>query len=141
MSEDETKVTTDLARRGDAVDPALAAERGHPENPLARIDARVADPRTPIPEAITLVQIRGEMIKQDELRLDRADLRKARGREFWGKLCFSIGGVATGVGLIVAGLHLEGFVILGAGFHWLAPDFVKSIYGRIFGGGGKDDEE
>lgn len=139
MNEDESK-TSGLVRRGDADDAALIAPAGQQEGPIARLDARIADPRTSVQEAIILVQIRGEMKKQDELALDSVDLRKARAREFWGKLIFSVGAVGAGAGLIAGGMHLEGFAIMGVGFHWLAPDFVKSIYGRILGGGKGDAE-
>ena len=133
----ESKPSTDLARRSESVDFANAV----PLSSIARIDARIGDPSTPMPETIALARIRGEIIKQDEFRLDREDARRAKGRQFWGKLFFSVGAVGTGAGLIVAGLPLEGFVILGVGFHWLAPDFVKSVYGRVLGGKDKTDAE
>jgi hypothetical protein len=135
----ESNPQTDLARRNESVD--LAAGAVQPASPVARIDARIGDPATPMQEAMVLTRIRGEIIKQDESRLDRTDARRARSRQFWGKMCFSVGAVATGGGLIAVGMHLEGFVILGVGFHWLAPDFVKGVYDRVLGGKDKGNAE
>jgi hypothetical protein len=134
----ESDHTTDLARRNAPGDLASSKQES---NSLTRIDNRIADPATSIQEAMILTRIRGEIIKQDEFRLDRADVRRVRGRQFWGKLLFSVGAVGTGAALIATGMPLEGFVILGVGFHWLAPDFVKSVYGQILGGKDKGDAE
>jgi hypothetical protein len=112
-----------------------------PESAVAHIDARIGDQATPIQEAVVLVKIRGEILRQDEFRKDREDARRAKGRSFWGKLAFSVVAVGTGAALISTGLTLEGFVILGVGFHWLAPDFVRSVYDRVLGGKDGNDAE
>ena len=107
------------------------------------IDKRIADPNTPPSDAITLTQIRHEITRQDEFRLERAHQRRVENRNFWGKIIFSAGTVAVGLGLIAVG-HPEGFVIVGTGVYWLAPGFVRSMYERIIPGeksGDKFDEE
>lgn len=109
--------------------------------PVALVDSRIGDPATPIQEVVILTKVRGELITQDEHRLDRAEARTTKNRQFWGKFGLSIVAIGTGVVLISVGSHLEGFVILGVGFHWLAPDFVKMAYGRILGGKDKSDGE
>ena len=108
---------------------------------VALIDSRISNPATPIQEVVILTKIRGELIAQDEHRLDRAAARKSKNLQFWGKLILSTVAIATGGILIGYGLHLEGFLILGAGFHWLAPDFVKMAWGRVLGRRDKSDGE
>jgi hypothetical protein len=102
--------------------------------PYAAIDARIADPSTPLADAIALTQIRHELTRQDEFRSERKHLRDVENRNFWGKIVFSAGAVAVGLGLIAVG-HPEGFVIVGTGVYWLAPDFVRSMYERMIPGG------
>lgn len=112
-----------------------------PARYLDRLSERIADSKTPLPESLVLMQIRDEMIRQDEYRLDRAHIRRAETRQFWAKLAFSAGAAGTGIGLIATGFTLEGFVALGIGFHWLAPDFVSRIYDRIFSARERSDAE
>lgn len=134
----DPKPPTDLARRSEE---GAAVARRDDSNGLDLLDKRIANPETSIQDAMILTKIRGEVIKQNEYRLHRDAARRAKSHQFWGKLLFSAGAVGTGGVLIAIGLHLEGFVILGAGFHWLAPDFVKSVYGRVLAGKDKDDAE
>ena len=133
----DSKSSTDLVPRGRQAGMVAGEQTS---DAIARIDARISDPATPVHEALILTRIRREIIDQEESRLDRDCARRAQARQFWGKLAFSVGAVGTGLGLITFGLPLEGFLILGVGFHWLAPDFVKSIYGRAPIGKDKRDE-
>lgn len=126
---------TDIVGRDAALLSTEATARGE----LARLDERIADPNTQIQDALILTRIRGELIRQDELRLDRDHARRSETRQFWGKLGFSVGAVGTGIGLIAMGFRLEGFLAMGIGFHWLAPDFVRSLYDRILGTESKSD--
>lgn len=139
MAEPQDKCPPELARTEQYGLPSITPSAQ--STPLAPLDARIFDPATPVQEVMILADIRGKMILQDELVLDRANARQNENRQFWGKLAFSVGAVGTGVGLIATGLHLEGFVILGIGFHWLAPDFVKNMYDRILGGKENGDAE
>jgi hypothetical protein len=140
LKEDATKQTTELARRdkeGEVSALLPVVSTGH----LALLDSRIGDPATPVEEAIALTRIRGEIVKQEEFRLDKAGERRAEARQYLGKLGFSALAVCTGVGLIATGTTWVGFVILGVGFHWLAPDFVTNVYSRILGAKDKTNAE
>ena len=111
------------------------------KKPIDVLSQRIADPQTSPHEAVLFTLIRRELIEQDQAILDREHARAGEIRSFWARLAFSGAAVAAGGALIGSGLPLEGFVILGIGLHWLAPDFVKTIYDRILGRGGKQDGE
>ena len=123
------------ASLGDIGDSVATKEK----KPVDVISQRIADPKTSPHEVVFLTRIRRELIEQDQYILDREHVRASENRQFWAKLSFSGVAVATGAGLIAAGLSLEGFVIIGIGLHWLAPDFVKSVYNRVLGGKGVKD--
>jgi hypothetical protein len=96
---------------------------------------RIASASTSIQDAVVLTRIREEIIRQDEDRGDRRYARRSETRQFYAKMIFSAGAVASGAGLIATGHGPEGFVVMGVGLHWLAPDFVTSIWNRFFGKG------
>lgn len=138
--------------RGDVPRPSpqsLAAQNAdrdqlslaHPSVPnhLDALSQRISSEATPIPDALVLTRIRREMIEQDEFQLDQHHVRRSEIRQFYGKMAFSSGGVLAGLGLIFTGHVPEGFVVMGVGFHWLAPDFVSSVWNRVLGKREKGD--
>jgi len=137
VADDQGVPDAEIARR----DAGSVSARQTPQGELTRLDERIADPRTPLHEALVLTRIRGEIVRQNEFGRDRDHARRSETRQFWGKLGFSAVGVATGIGLVAMGFRLEGFVVIGIGFHWLAPDFVRGIYDRIFGAKDNSDAE
>jgi hypothetical protein len=92
-------------------------------------------------EAVILTQIRGEIIRQNEFIRDCAYIRRIEARQFWAKFGFSVLATGTGIGLVTAGFTLEGFVTLGIGFHWLAPDFVRGVFDRVLGARDKNNAD
>lgn len=137
MADDQTKKKQEFVTQGK--DHSLPIQAMNPQHHLDLIGSRIADPKTSVQDAIILTQICGELVRQEEDRKDREHARVLEKRQFFGKMAFSAGAVCAGLGLIGTGMHLEGFAIMGIGFHWLAPDFVKSIYDRILGKGGNQN--
>jgi hypothetical protein len=123
-----------------AADPGqLSLARPSVPNHLNALSQRISDEATPIPDALVLTRIRREIIEQDEFQLDQHHVRRSEIRQFYGKMAFSAGGVLAGLGLIFTGHVPEGFVVMGVGFHWLAPDFVSSVWNRVLGKRDKGD--
>ena len=129
MSGKKEKIPQKLATQ-DSRQP-LAEDPFEKQHHLDLVGQRIAAPETSIRDAVMLTRIRDELIRQEEYGKDREHLRTAEKRQFWCKLVFSGGAVCTGAGLMATGHPLEGFAVMGIGFHWLAPDFVKSIYERL----------
>lgn len=134
MSEENEKIPHELVKRQESHHLTKGGEP-HGNNNLEKIDHRISDSDTSIRDAMMLTQIRRELIQQDEHRLDRYHMRTTEKRQFWSKLVFSGSAVLTGIGFVGLGHPIEGFAVMGIGFHWLAPDFVKSIYDRILSRG------
>ena len=108
------------------------------ESAVAGLDARIGDPGTPVDQLGPLITYRAEIVKQDEFRNNQALLRRLASRETLGKMGFSAGGVLLGTALFYTGHMWEGFLILGIGFHWIAPELTTRIYDRFLG---KDKDE
>ena len=108
------------------------ASRSTPNSPLdaiERIDQRIAE-STPS-EALTWIQIRDEIGKQDEYLRDRQHLRLMEKWGVVGKLGLSVIAVASGVGLAFGGFGYPAFICLGAGLYNLAPDFIADLNKRF----------
>jgi hypothetical protein len=96
---------------------------------IAGIDRHIAA-STP-DEAYAWVQLRGEIVHQEDDRLDVAHLRTM---EKWGmiaKVGLSACAIATGAGMAIMGIGLPAFLCLGAGLYGLAPSFVDQVARRL----------
>jgi hypothetical protein len=107
---------------------------------LVGLDARIGDPRTPVDQLGPLIAYRAEIVKQDEFRSNQSLLRRLASRDSLGKIGFSAGGVLLGTALFYTGHTWEGFLILGIGFHWIAPELTTRIYDRFLGKGEDEGE-
>ena len=113
----------------------------HQSSALAGLDARISDPATPADELPKLIALRGEIANQDEFRANQGLLRRLANRASWGKIVFSAAAVALGTALFFAGHTLEGSLMLGIGFHWVAPELTKRIYDWLLGKERGDESE
>lgn len=93
---------------------------------LAQIEERLANATTP--EEITLwTQVRGEIIKQNEIIKDNKQRRSLEKIQIIRQT--SLFGIALtiGVGLIISDLTVPGLFVLGAALYELAPDYLKNL--------------
>ncbi len=100
---------------------------------VLRLDKKMAD--VPSNELQDYVEARKSLIEQDEYIKDREHIRKLEKFQIKSKIMLSSVAMLTGAGLVVAGFSLPGFLCLGAGLYWLAPNFVDSVTKRITFGG------
>lgn len=110
------------------------------ESVLTALDHRISDPATPLDQLGPLISHRAELVKQDEFRSNQSLLRRLASRDALGKMSFSGGAVVLGTALFYTGHLLEGFLILGIGFHWIAPELTTRIYDRFLGKGNDEEE-
>jgi hypothetical protein len=129
----EEKQATELAPR-QAAAPALPELRS---GALAGLDARISDPNTPVDHLGALIAYRSEVTKQDIFIDNQSFLRRRANRESLGKVGFSAGGVLLGTVFFLTGHPVEGCLLLGIGFHWVAPELTRRIYDRFLG---KEDD-
>ena len=129
-----TAESTAVEKRADA------AISTRDESVLTALDRRISDPATPLDQLGSLIAYRAELVKQDEFRNNQSLLRRLASRDALGRMGFSGGAVVLGTALFYTGHLLEGFLILGIGFHWIAPELTTRIYDRFLGKG-KDEEE
>lgn len=114
--------------------PVLAAPSG--ASPLDAINQRMES--APIEDLPALIGVRGELVAQEEARLDGAQNRWGRKGIFIAKVTFSAAAVVGGAVLIGAGFGLPGFFLLGGGVAVYVPDYAKSVFPKI-GTGGKSE--
>jgi hypothetical protein len=129
----DEKETTDLVPRKTAGPPVAPRQSGA----LAGLDARISDPNTPVDQLGALIAYRAEVTKQDIFIENQGFLRRRANRESLGKMGFSAGGVVLGSVLFFTGHPVEGCLLLGMGFHWVAPELTRRIYDWLLG---KDDD-
>lgn len=115
-------------------DGASPMVRSKPLDTLAGIDQRIAE-ATP-PEALAWLQIRDELIRQNEKVRDRDHLRAMEKFGVGGKLALSGIAIVSGVALAFGDFGLPAFLCLGAGLFNLAPNFVMAM-AKGFRSGGK----
>jgi hypothetical protein len=98
-----------------------------PNTILAKVEERLATANTP-EEIVLWTQIRGEIIRQDELRKDAEQKRTIETIEVVSQKGLTAAALGIGVGLIIIGIPEIGLLVLGAGLYKLAPDFVKKAF-------------
>jgi hypothetical protein len=99
------------------------------ELPLPAIEERVVRASTP-EEAIFWTQVRGELLRQNNLEKEHEHRRRLESLQIQFKIGFSIGAVLGGVGLTALGFSYIGLFLLGAGLYGVVPDYVKDFYRR-----------
>jgi hypothetical protein len=100
-------------------------------DPFAQLDLRIAG--SPTSEGEKLVYIRQELVRQQEVVAGRAHVRRLEVHNFYAKVGLSVTAFASGIGLVVAGFGLPGFVCLGAGLYAIAPNFIDRVTDKILG--------
>ena len=123
--------------------PDLAALRPPapeaPEYHLRATEYRLTtatDPR----DVVLWTQVRGELLKQDQLAKEAARRRASEHFQEKCTVAFAAGAVVLGAALAVAGFTAAGFFILGAGLFWIAPDYVTT-YVKTFGRSKEEDDD
>jgi hypothetical protein len=99
------------------------------ELPLPAIEERVVRASTP-EEAIFWTQVRGEILRQNNLEKEHEHRRRLERLQIQFKIGFSIGAVVGGIGLTALGFSYIGPFLLGAGIFAVVPDYVKIFYRR-----------
>lgn len=111
--------------------PALATQRG--ASLLDVLDQRIES--APTDELPALIRARGELVAQEEARLDGAQNRWGRKGIFIAKVTFSAAAVVGGAVLIGTGFGLPGFFLLGGGVAVYVPDYAKNVFPKLGAGG------
>jgi hypothetical protein len=100
---------------------------GGPEtDPIRAVERRLIQADNPRDIALW-IQIRGEIMRQNEEALDRRAARQQRTEAARAELAKGFFAVSLGVYLIQSGYWLAGFLCLGAGLYSLAPDYIKQF--------------
>jgi hypothetical protein len=113
----------------DALPPAggdrdLSAERG--PDPIRDVERRLTQAND-LREIALWIQIRGEILRQNEEALDRRAARQRQVERARAEIAKGFLAVSLGVYLIQSGYWIPGFLCLGAGLYSLAPDYVKQF--------------
>lgn len=122
---------TAYARKKSAVIEPSLADALPPHHPVVAIDQQIST-GTPA-EAAKWLAVRGQLLQQDEAF---ADHQHQRSMDRFGRIAqvaLSFGALATGVGLVVSGFALPGFVCIGASLYPLAPRFIDRVTDSMFG--------
>jgi len=132
MSEDEGKLEKTSAQFQPASDtPADKATA------LSQVEERIAKANSP-QEAWLWAQIRGELIKQNEIIKEAKQKRLIQNVQIWRRIGVSVAALTIGLVLFSNGSTEAGLLVLGAFLYELAPDLVKEAFlGR---GKGKGDD-
>jgi hypothetical protein len=96
---------------------------------LPQIERRLVEADSP-QEILLWTQVRGEILRQDDLLKDQEHRRKLERIQVLFKMGLSIVAVMTGTTLVVGGFPYAGLFVLGAGLYGLAPDYVKNLFQR-----------
>ena len=106
---------------------------GQALNALSQVDRRIVEASAE--EALKWLEVRGEILKQNESTRDREHIRRMEAWAISGKIALSAGAIASGVGLAFGGFGSPAFICLGAGLYGLAPEFINALLRRRKGGG------
>jgi hypothetical protein len=85
-------------------------------------------------ELAQLVEIRGEIIRQDEAVEARRHKRRLESIESWSKIVGRLSAIAIGTTMIFVGDRVLGAFILGIGLYFVAPSFVGRFFSKATGG-------
>jgi hypothetical protein len=96
---------------------------------LTQIERRLVEANSP-QEILLWTQVRGEILRQDDILKGQEHQRKLERLQVLFKMGLSIVAVITGTTLVVNGFPYAGLFILGAGLYGLAPDYVKDVFRR-----------
>lgn len=113
--------------------PTAPAMSGR-SNALEEIDRRIASAQ--VQDLPMLVEVRGSIIEQDEVKLGGLQTRKERMATFYSKIGFSVVAAVGGGALIASNFVLPGFFLLGGAAAIYVPGYVKDVVGRLTAGDG-----
>lgn len=94
---------------------------------LAKIEERIAQANSS-QEALFWTQIRGEIIKQNEIIKEGRQRRLIQNVQIWRRICVSIAALTLGLVLFSTGSTEAGLLILGVFLYELAPNLVKEAF-------------
>lgn len=96
---------------------------------LTQIERRLVEANSH-QEILLWTQVRGEILRQDDILKGQEHQRKLERLQVLFKMGLSIVAVITGTTLVVNGFPYAGLFVLGAGLYGLAPDYVKDVFRR-----------
>ena len=117
MSEDEGK----LEKTSASDTPA------HRTTAISKIEERIAKANS-LQEALFWTQIRGEIVKQNEIIKEGRQKRLIQNVQIWRRICVSVAALTIGLVLFSNGSTEAGLLILGAFLSELAPNLVKEAF-------------
>ena len=96
---------------------------------LTQIERRSVEANSP-QEILLWTQVRGEILRQDDILKGQEHQRKVERLQVIFKMGLSIVAIITGTTLVVSEFPYAGLFVLGAGLYGLAPDYVKDVFRR-----------
>lgn len=94
---------------------------------LDAVDVRIA---SGLPsEAIQWLQVRREIVDQNEFVTDRAHLRTMQKVNAFATIGLSIIALVVGIILVLKGSQWPGYVCIGAGLYCIAPKLIEKVFG------------
>ncbi|AFY88231.1 MULTISPECIES: hypothetical protein [Chroococcidiopsis] len=94
---------------------------------LSQVEQRIAKANSP-QEALFWTQIRGEIIKQNEVIKEGKQGRFIQNIQIWRRIGVSVAALTIGLVLFINGSTEAGLLVLGAFLYELAPDLVKETF-------------
>ena len=96
---------------------------------MTQIERRLVEANSP-QEILLWTQVRGEILRQNDILKEQEHQRKLEGLQVIFKMGLFIVAVITGTTLVVSGFPYAGLFVLGTGLYGLAPDYVKDVFRR-----------
>ncbi|MBE9017567.1 hypothetical protein C7Y66_24295 [Chroococcidiopsis sp. CCALA 051] len=104
---------------------------------LLQVEERIAKANSP-QEALVWTQIRGELIKQNEIIKEGKQKRLIQNVQIWRRISVSIAALTIGLVFFSIGSTEAGLLVIGVFLYELVPDLAKEAFlGR---GKGKGDD-
>jgi hypothetical protein len=140
------QIQMDLSARGGNLPSVVNSETTAPPEPgttprspsdskftgvINGLDIRIID--APPQEMPGLLYVRDQIIRQEETLANGSHVRELEKKNFYAKVALSFCAFAGGLGLVVTGFGLPGFVCLGAGLYAIAPNFIDRVTGQVIG--------
>jgi hypothetical protein len=123
MSEDKGE----LAKNSSSEEQPISNIPPDESTDLARIEERLLNANSS-QEVILWTQVRGEIIRQNEIVKDGEQRRFLKKVQVARRIGLSVGALTIGTVLVTSGLTAPGLFVLGAGLYELAPEFIKEVF-------------
>lgn len=104
---------------------------------LLQVEERIAKANSP-QEALVWTQIRGELIKQNEIIKEGKQKRLIQNVQIWQRISVSVAALTIGLVFFSIGSTEAGLLVIGVFLYELVPDLTKEAF--LGGGKGKGDD-